>query len=195
MDLDIATLRGLLERIAQGDEGALERLYDATLDRCYGLAVRIVRDPSSAEDVIAKTFVQVWQDAKKYKVHRGTPMAWLLTICRSRAIDQLRKSDRAETHPSPEILNTEFREHDDPVSLISALEESSQVRAALEGLAQEPRQVLALAFFRGYSHDEIAQHLQLPLGTVKSHIRRGQQRMREALTLMQASDLTGALVN
>ncbi len=195
MDRDVITLRELINRIASGDELAVEQLYDLTLDKCYGLALRIVRDSAIAEDVIAETYIQAWQEAKNFNPERGSPIAWLLTICRSRAIDMLRKNDRAETHPMPETLNIDLPQHDDPSVLVNAMQEDTKVRFALESLSDQQRQVIALAFFRGYSHEEIAKHLEIPLGTVKSHIRRGHQRMRNFLSTPDADGITTALLN
>ncbi|MEQ8661831.1 MAG: sigma-70 family RNA polymerase sigma factor [Gammaproteobacteria bacterium] len=182
MEEEHAALAAYLRRIGAGDEHALAALYDATLSRCYALALRIVRNAATAEDVIAETFVQVWREAARYDVARGTPLAWILNICRSRAIDQLR---RAGPRPTiTELRRAEFEEdvdHDDPYALLIALEDQSAVREALASLPEMPRQLLGLAFFRGLTHREIATLTDIPLGTVKAHIRRGQARLREVL--------------
>jgi RNA polymerase sigma factor (sigma-70 family) len=172
----------LLAGIANGDEQALGAFYDATVSRVYGLALRIVRRREAAEEIVEDVYLQVWQQAGRYDVTRGKPLTWLLTICRSRALDYLRRDDEAITHPEPETLVTERAdERADPQDLLLTLERNSQLYAILEQLIPVQRQLLALAFFRGMTHQEIAEHTQLPLGTVKSHVRKALDKMRELL--------------
>lgn len=181
MDEVNAKCRDCLQRMDAGDRQALRSLYDLTLGNCYGLALRIVRDAGIAEDVVAETYMQVWQQVSRFDPARGTPLAWILTICRSRALDALRRADPADTHPDPATLVIEVSAHDDPGALIEALGDSEALREALAALPDEPRQIIGLAFYRGLSHQEIADHTGLPLGTVKSHLRRGQERLRHHL--------------
>jgi RNA polymerase sigma factor (sigma-70 family) len=109
-------------------------------------------------------------------------MAWLMTLARSRAFDHLRRRDEAVSHPEPESLIEDGAEpHDNPATLLSSAQRDQCLNAALEQLNPLQRQLLALAFYRGLTHDEIAQQTQLPLGTVKSHIRRGLSSLRETL--------------
>jgi RNA polymerase sigma-70 factor (ECF subfamily) len=109
-------------------------------------------------------------------------MNWLLTIARSRALDCLRRADEADTHPEPETLVAAEAAHEgDPQDLLEAIERGQALHAALETLDALPRQLLALAFFRGLTHEEIAEHTALPLGTVKSHIRRTLTALRGVL--------------
>jgi RNA polymerase sigma factor (sigma-70 family) len=172
----------LLSAIAKGDEPALGALYDATVGRVYGLALRIVHQREAAEEVVEDVFLQVWQQAGRYDASRGKPLTWLLTICRSRALDYLRRVDDALVHPEPETLVAEASdERTNPQDLLLALERNSRLYAILEKLMPVQRQLLALAFFRGMTHQEIAEHTQLPLGTVKSHVRKALDKMREYL--------------
>lgn len=109
-------------------------------------------------------------------------MAWLMTLARSRALDHLRRRDEAMLHPEPETLVEDSPElRDNPAQLLSSARRDECLNVALDRLDPLPRQLLALAFYRGLTHDEIAQQTQLPLGTVKSHIRRGLASMRDAL--------------
>jgi len=171
-----------LAAIAQQDESALAALYDATVGRVYGLALRIVRKPEAAEEVVADVYLQVWRKAAQYDVARGRALTWLLTICHSRALDQLRRRDEAETHPEPETLRADLHEGDnDPLDLLQAIENQSAIYAALETLNPIQRQLIALAFFKGLSHQEAAEQSGLPLGTVKTHIRRALEQLRLAL--------------
>lgn len=175
-------LRRMLAAIAKGDEQALGALYDATVGRVYGLALRIVRRREAVEEVVEDVFLQVWQQAGRYDIARGKPLTWLLTITRSRALDYLRRDDEALVHPEPETLVAEpGDERANPQDLLLALERNSRLYAMLEQLIPVQRQLLALAFFRGMTHQEIAEHTHLPLGTVKSHVRKALDKMREHL--------------
>ena len=182
MSDDGAELAALVARMAQGDENAMALFYDRTVNRCYGLAYRIVRDAGIAEDVTAETYLQAWLQARGYIAGRGSTVAWLLTMCRSRAIDHLRSSRRQALTLASAVECPGTSDHDDPSALLVAMEASNQLREALESLGEMPRQVLGLAFYRGLTHEEIAEFTGLPLGTVKSHIRRGQHRLRVALS-------------
>lgn len=177
-----ARLRSLITRLAGHDEAALGEFYDATHARVHGLALRITRQRQSAEDVTAEVFWQVWREAPRYDPARGTPLAWLLTIARSRALDTLRRADPAATDPEPENLLADAAAPDgDPADLLAATERGHRLHAALATLDPLPRQLLALAFFSGRSHEEIAAQSALPLGTVKSLIRRALAVLKRAL--------------
>ena len=173
---------GLLAAIARQDESALASLYDATIGRVYGLALRITRKPEAAEEVVADVYLQVWRKAAAYDATRGRALTWLLTICHSRALDQLRRRDEAESHPEPETLRPDLVEADnDPLDILQAFENQSAIYAALETLNPIQRQLIALAFFKGLSHQEAADQSGLALGTVKTHIRRALDQLRHAL--------------
>ena len=171
-----------LAAIAKGDERALGGFYDATVSRVFGLALRIVRQREAAEEVVEDVYLQVWQQADRFDVSRGRPLTWLLTICRSRALDFLRRDDRAMAHPEPETLLPERSDNRaNPQDMLLLMERNTQLYATLEKLLPVQRQLLALAFFRGMTHQEIADHTQFPLGTVKSHLRKALDKMREQL--------------
>lgn len=168
--------------MARGEEQALGAFYDATLSRSYALAVRIVRDRDAAEDVLSETYLQVWREAARYERSRGSPLAWLLTLCRSRALDYLRRRGPAQFDPAPEALaDAEIEMSPDTLDLAASLQEGGLVRRAVEALPDVQRQLLALAFYRGLSHQEIAEHTAMPLGTVKSHLRKAQEALRNVL--------------
>ncbi len=175
-------LRAWIAAVGRGDERALGLLYDATLGRVYGMALRITRQPATAEEVAEDVYWQVWRQALRFDANRGNAMTWLLTIARTRALDALRRRDEAESHPEPEILLDALPGGDaDPQNLLEATRRSESLHAALAQLDALPRQLLALAFFRGLTHEEISTQMSLPLGTVKSHIRRAMAALADVL--------------
>jgi RNA polymerase sigma-70 factor (ECF subfamily) len=177
-----ALLLALMARITQRDQTALAELYDATVARIFAVAQRITRQTTAAEEVVADVFLQVWQRSERYDGERGRVITWLLTICRSRALDWLRRRDTAELHEDPESLRSEAKESDDePFALLDALERGTDIHAALAKLNERERQLIGLAFFRGLTHQEVADHASLPLGTVKTIIRNALLTLREQL--------------
>ncbi len=172
-------LRIWIGQVVEREEDALSRLYDAMAGRIYGLALRITRNVQTAEEVVEDTFWQVWRQAPRFDPERGSAAGWMLNMTRSRALDALRRADTVQ-------CDAEAGEHEPdlaegPEDLFAANEAGQQLESALAGLEPLPRQLVALAFFRGLSHEEIAVHTGLPLGTVKSHIRRALGRLRETL--------------
>jgi RNA polymerase sigma-70 factor (ECF subfamily) len=180
--LDEELLQSLIDRIADHDEPALAELYDRLVGRVYGLALRITRRVPMAEEVVQDVFWQVWRQAPRFDGERGSALAWVMTIARSRSLDALRRVDPEECELEPETLELQQApEGAGPLDLLSALQQGQALHAALARLDPVPRQLLSLAFFRGLSHDEIALHAGLPLGTVKSHIRRALASLKELL--------------
>ena len=175
-------LRGLLERMCQHDQEALANLYEATKASVYGVALRITARADAAEEVLADTYLQAWRDARRYVPSRGRVLTWLLTICRSRAIDSLRRRDQAQLLAEPEqLLCNETGGFADPHEILATVERDSALHAALGELDALQRQLLALAFFRGLTHEEISGHTGLPLGSVKTHIRNAITQLRARL--------------
>ena len=162
----------LLRRLAAGDQKALGEFYDLYAGLANGLALRILRDSSDAEDVVQEAFVQVWRQAGRYDPRRGSPQAWLCTIARTRALDRLRRrvSRREDATEAPPATA------DAPQT-----EEALTVRKALDGLSSDQRRALELAYYEGLTQTEIARELNEPLGTIKTRIRTAMIRLREAL--------------
>ena len=173
---------GLLVRMGRGEEKALGELYDATIGRVYGFALRIVSSPQAAEEIASDVYLQAWRDAGRYDGERAKVLTWMLMICRSRSLDWLRGRDPAILHDSPETLADEQPSNSAPPDLLESIETNAALHAALQALSPVQRQLVSLAFFRGLSHQEIADHAQLPLGTVKSHVRRALDTLRAALS-------------
>lgn len=179
-----ATLRSWVLLMAGGDEAALGLLYEATLPRVYSLALRICGRRDLAEDVVVETFWQAWREATRFDAARGEVLAWLLMMCRSRALDALRRKDGAESHPEPEILMMEEPDGaGSPLEQLLCTEQAGMLDQALVSLTPIQRQMVALAFYKGLSHQEICDHTGLPLGTVKSHLKRAQDGLKSALSL------------
>lgn len=172
----------LIERIAQRNQAALAELYDATAVRVYALALRMVHDQASADEVVSDTYCQVWNQAARYDAARGRALAWIMSICRSRALDRLRGLRAAPLRAEPALPPAEIvADGASPLDILLATERSSAINAALATLAVQDRLLLSLAFFKGMTHQEIARHTGLPLGTVKSAIRRSMQTLRAML--------------
>jgi len=176
-------LSALVARMAKADEAALGELYDAAIGRVYGFALRIVNQAGAAEEIASDVFLQAWRDAGRYDASRSRVLTWLLMICRSRALDRLRAREANEIlHDDPETLVSETAsDGGSPADLLESMETNHALHAAIAKLQPMQRQMLGLAFFRGLSHQEIAAHMDLPLGTVKSHIRRAVEAMRTHL--------------
>ncbi|MFL6286714.1 MAG: sigma-70 family RNA polymerase sigma factor [Pyrinomonadaceae bacterium] len=173
----------LIGEAAGGDQYALAALYDATSRTVYGLLLRILSDASAAEEVLLDVYEQVWRQAAQYSRERGSPLAWLTTIARSRAIDRLRRGRREQqsTEPLEGIVATARAPGESAEEAVMAGEVRAVVRAALDSLAPEQREVIELAYYGGMSHSEIAAARGIPLGTVKTRTRLGLMRLRETL--------------
>lgn len=170
-------VKGMVER----DEASLSMLYDCTLSKVYGLALKITRRHDLAEDVVGDTYWQAWQEAPRFDIARGPTMAWLMMICRSRAIDALRRLDEAESHPEPQDLVAPEQAASAPLDNLLTLERDSALYAAMATLSAIQRQLVALAFFKGLTHEDIAEQMNMPLGSVKSNIKRAQTKLKVVL--------------
>jgi RNA polymerase sigma-70 factor, ECF subfamily len=172
----------LIRRVAEGDQSALGTLYDTTNRLVFGLILRVVGDTSIAEEVLLDVYTQVWRTAVNYDNQRGTPLAWLTTIARSRAIDRLRSGWQDQQRKEPlDSLGDAPTSDATPEEMTVASERQRFVRAALDSLSPEQREVIELAYYSGLSHSEIAAKLNQPLGTVKTRTRLGMMKLREAL--------------
>jgi RNA polymerase sigma-70 factor (ECF subfamily) len=185
--VDEAFLQGLIARIVDGDQSALDQLYESLVGQVYGLALRILNLSPLAEEAVQDTFWQVWRQAPRFDADRGSVKTWVLTITRSRALDMLRRIEPNEVELDPETQDLiQATDHNSPQDLLSAIQQDHRLHKALVSLDPVPRQLVSLAFFRGLSHDEIAGHTGLPLGTVKSHIRKSLNQLRLILTSEEA---------
>ena len=177
----------LIVRAAGGDERAIAALYDRYGGVLYAVAYRITGQRADAEEVVVEAFAQAWREAPRFEATRGSVAAWLTMICRSRALDLVRARGRrdritataAAERPDASPAMGDWRS--DPAGSVDSAERRTRVRDALATLSPPQRQAIELAYYEGLSQSEIAEHLQEPLGTVKTRVRLGMQKLREAL--------------
>ena len=174
----------LLGEVAGGDQRALAALYDLTSPVLYGLLLRMLRRPEWAQEALQDSYLRVWQRAETYDAAKGEPIGWLIGVARYRALDLLRGRRAGELAPA----DAASPESADLVALESSPEDRAVEREGLErlmrcmrGLTEVQRKSVLLAYYEGYSHTELSQALDAPLGTVKAWIRRGLARLRECL--------------
>lgn len=172
-----------------GDEGALAGLYDRWSDRIHALAVHLLRDARDAEDIVEETFWQAWRGAARFDAARGSVGGWLLTICRSRALDRLRARRRRPEATPLDDAPPAIDPAGDPMTSMVAMETGRIVRAALAELPAEQRQALELAYFSGLSQSEIAEQTGQPLGTIKTRVRLAMVKLREKLVVLREAPI------
>ncbi len=175
--------RDLIQRMASKDATALDAFYGRYNRLAFGLVFRIVGNRQDAEDVLTDVFWQVWQQSPRYDSSRGKPVAWLLTIARTRAIDSVRSTGRQqgrteELDPQKDQPSAPAGGETDPFVLADT---RKAVQEALKGLPEQQRILLEMAYFQGMSHTEIASAVGQPLGTVKDRIRTGMTHLRKML--------------
>jgi RNA polymerase sigma-70 factor (ECF subfamily) len=174
--------RAALGRMAKGDREALGEVYDRHGRLVYSLALRIVRDQADAEDIVQDVFAQAWRQAGRYDAARGTVLGWLLTLTRSRAIDQLRgRKTRPEPSHDAGVLGEVVDAGPAADEQLAWAGRATQIRSAIDKLSVLQRVAIELAFYEGLTHAEIADRLELPLGTVKTRIRQGLLKLRDQL--------------
>ena len=175
-------LIALLDRVALADEAALRELYHLTSSKLYGVAVRVVSNREWAEDVLQEAFLNIWRIAADYKATLSPPMAWMVLVVRSRGLDFLRRrtSGRADSMQELDdmIADTVAGDSPNPMDTTLASEQARALHDCLAQLEHKQREVVSLAYLRDLSHGELAEQLKLPLGTVKTWIRRGLEQLR-----------------
>jgi len=169
-------LMGLVEA---GDAEAFAAIYDRHGRMAYSLAYRMVGDKQEAEDVVQEAFVKVWRSAGGYRVGRGSVRTWILSIVRNRAVDQIRSHGRRGRMQDKVEASAPTSEPSEAFAETWKNAQQEQAREALSTIPHEQLKILELAYFSGYTHIEIAERLELPLGTVKGRMRLGLQRLRD----------------
>ncbi|HEY2042839.1 MAG TPA: ECF RNA polymerase sigma factor SigK [Jatrophihabitans sp.] len=176
-----ASLEELLAASARGDEQAFAALYDQTSSRVYGMVLRVVRDAAQAAEVTQDVFLEVWKQSARFDASRSGLLPWLLMIAHRRAVDRVRSAQSATVRDNWYAeLNTE-RPFDSVSEQVQTSIEAQRVRKVMNGLTDAQREAVSLAYFGGYTHTEVAELLHIPLGTVKTRIRDGLIRLRDAL--------------
>ena len=180
----------LMFRVALRDQAAFKQLYGATSHCLLGIVMRMLRERAWAEDVLQEIYVSVWNTAPNYSAVKSQPMTWLMTIARHRALDALRSTRTERRHlvlPAPTLddddsgLPDVADERSGPLDQLLHSTEAERLRRCLQGLESAQRQAIALAFYDGLTHAELALHMHQPLGTVKAWVRRGLERLRPCL--------------
>ena len=177
-------LAQLIARTALADQTAFAELYRATSAQLYGVAVRIVRDTAAAEELLQEAYVAVWHHAASYAAAKSQPLTWLTAIVRNRCLDSLRRRDVDTVSMTTDDDEPQFdfpAPDRSPAELLIDGADAQSVRECVETLEGGSKQAIALAFFQGLTHAELAAHLHEPLGTVKSWVRRGLERLRTCL--------------
>jgi len=193
-------LAQLIARAALGDRSAFAQLYDLTSGHLYAVVLRIQRDRALAEDLLQEVYVSAWRAIGSFDAAQSQPLTWLTSIARNKAIDSLR---RAQTQPRLESVHRDDDDDDrpgldqlltdeapGPAHLLEQASDARRLGACMKGLSPVQRQSLALAFYDGLSHAEVAEHLRQPLGTVKSWVRRALSALKECLERAAQRDAT-----
>jgi len=193
----------LLSRTALGDRAAFAELYERTSAHLFAVVLRVQRDRALAEDLLQEVYVSVWRVAGGFDMARSQPLTWLTSIARNRAIDSLR---RQQTQPrlmsttraadddddSPDAVERAPDDAPGPLELLDRACDQRQLARCMDGLSPIQRQSVALAFYDGLSHSEVAAHLQQPLGSVKSWLRRALQSLKQCLDAALAREVAAA---
>ncbi len=182
--LDVRLI-ALIDRVALQDAAALRQLYDETSSKLYAVAMRVVGNTEHAEDVLQDAYLNIWRIAADYRASLSPPMAWMGVVVRSRALDFLRKRTAERALGGKDIdehlSDTLGDDHAGPMDTSIASEQAWALHECLRKIEAKPREVLTMAYFRDLSHGELAEQLRLPLGTVKTWIRRSLEQLRSCM--------------
>ena len=175
-------LAGLLAACARRDRAAFGRLYEATSAKLYGVAVRILRREDWAEEVLQECYVSIWTHAPQYRAALAAPMTWMTSIVRNRCLDGLRRPRHEVSDADGTLAESAESANPGPLAELERAKDAQALARCLKALEGKQRQAIALAFYDGLSHAELARHLREPLGTVKTWVRRGLLRLKDCLS-------------
>ena len=173
-------LAGLLARVACGDHQAFEQIYGELAGPVYGVVRQVLRDPAQSEEIAQEVLLEIWRTASRFDPERGSAAAWSLTIAHRRAVDRVRSENagsRREQKAAPDLSSAD----DDVAEVVASRLDQQRVRRCLGGLTDLQRESIQLAYYGGYTYPQVAQLLDVALGTVKTRIRDGMIRMRDCL--------------
>ncbi len=171
----------LVARVAQGDEDAFRLLYRANSSAAYGLALRVTRDEHMAQDVLQEAFADLWAQAARFDPGTSSVRSWVTMLTHRRAVDRVRREQGDRNRVSQWASSTHERDHDSVAEVVEIRAEHRRVRQAMAGLSRVQRESLELAFLGGLTHTEVAEHLDIPLGTAKTRIRDALRSLRTEL--------------
>jgi RNA polymerase sigma-70 factor (ECF subfamily) len=170
----------LLAAVAKGDQAAFERLYAATRAKLYGVSVRILRRADLADEVLQETYFKVWRSAGEFNPRLGSPIAWMVAIARNGAFDMLRKRTEASIEDEPQANEVPAAEVD-PLAGRQMTDELKRLLGCMGALDEEHRRVILLAYYNGWSREQLAVKFDKPVNTIKTWLRRGLIQIRECL--------------
>ena len=180
-EVEAARLVELVHASARGDDQSFAQLYDVTSGRVYGIVWRVLRSPDHAAEVTQEVYTEVWRQAARFDASKGTVLAWIATMAHRRAVDRVRSVTREVARDEHYAVSGSTREVDHVWEGVEQRMEAARVRKGLDSLTPIQREALTLAYFGGLTQTEIAERLKLPLGTVKTRVRDGLIRLRDAL--------------
>jgi RNA polymerase sigma-70 factor (ECF subfamily) len=175
-----AELVWLLAAVAKGDQAAFERLYAATRAKLYGVVLRILRRPDLADEVMQETYLKIWTNAGQFNPTMATPITWMVAIARNRAIDLLRSRAEASTEDEPEAMDL-AAENPDPLARREVSEELQRLLACIGRLSPTRQRLVLLAYYNGWSREQLGAELETPVSTIKTWLRRSLLEIRECL--------------
>jgi len=179
---DAAIDRQLVARVSAGDHSALSALYDRHGGMVYSIALSILRDPGNAEDVAQDVFITLWTRPDRYNPDVGRFAPWFYRVARNRSIDVIRQRRREVMPDEPAVFELMLGPSDDsPSDTVVERSQAERVRSALGGMPEEQRSLIELAYFGGLTQSQMSDHLDIPLGTIKTRVRTGLRRLREIL--------------
>lgn len=176
-----ATKEALLGRVARGDKPAFAELYDQMAPRVLGLVRRLLVDHAQSEEVTQEIFLEIWQSASRYEPNKGGATTWILTMAHRRAVDRVRSSQSGRDRDVKIGIRDFVPSVDDVAHGAEVRIEHERVKKAMAQLTELQRQAISLAYYGGYSHSEVAEQLSIPIGTVKTRLRDGMIRLRDAM--------------
>lgn len=172
----------LLMRCAQQDNEAFRRLYTQTSAKMYAICLRIVKQDQLAEDVLQEAYVKIWHSADQYTRQKGKAVTWMATVVRNKALDKLRSLKIRPQETDVSYESEEFASHDlAPDQLAHLSDDVQQLHQCLQQLKPIQREAILMAYYQGYTHEELSKAMQKPLGTIKAWVRRGLEKLRTCL--------------